>query len=355
MSALPTRLQSSLPRDIDDLVLRLLAADRTQRFQSAVRVRDEVRRLQSILAGPDEDTQTAEGPPWSRPGQLSFTMHRDFGSYRLLELKGAGSFAMVYMAEDRRTGRLVALKLLKPELSDSKDIIDRFRQEADIARRIQHPNVVRFYEFGVAERPGGQRDIYFTMEYIEGPRLKDLISAGQPLPLPRALDLAGQVAQGLHAAHQVGIIHRDLKPANILLDKAGKALIADFGIAVAHFLERRLTNPGQLMGTYAYMSPEQATGKEVTPASDLYSLGVILYEMLTGDIPVKDGPPLVMLRSIVEDEPTPFPSSLDIPPALKELTMQLLRKAPSERIQSAAELTGKLGRMRKESAASLPV
>jgi len=354
VSATPSRLHSGLPRDIDGLVDRLLAADPKDRFGSAREVQEELKRLLEILAGPDEDTVTMGPPDLSRPkfGSLSTVRHRDFGPYRLLELKGAGSFAMVYMAEDRRTGRLVALKHLKPEYADSEDIIERFRQEAQIAQRIDHPNVVRFFEFGVEERDDGHTDIYFTMEYIEGPRLKDLIPAGRPMQLPRALDVALQIAQGLHAAHEVGIIHRDLKPGNILLDKEGKALVADFGVAVAHFVEKRLTNPGQLMGTYAYMSPEQASGEEVVPASDLYSLGVILYEMLTGDIPIKDGPPLLMLRSITEDEPAPFLASREVPPALQELTMQLLRKAPSGRARSAAEVAEALGRMREEVPAS---
>jgi len=353
ISATPSQLQSSLPRDIDGLVVRLLASDPKDRFDSARQVQEELRHLLEILSGPDDDTVTMGAPAFSRLkfGPLSTVRHRDFGPYRLLELKGAGSFAMVYMAEDRRSGRLVALKHLKPEYADSEDIIERFRREAQIAQRIEHPNVVRFYEFGVEERDDGHTDIYFTMEYIEGPRLKDLIPTSRPMRLSRVLDIAAQIAQGLHAAHEVGIIHRDLKPANILLDKKGKALIADFGIAVAHFVEERLTNPGQLMGTYAYMSPEQASGEEVVPASDLYSLGVILYEMLVGEIPIKDGPPLLMLRSIMEDEPAPFPASLEVPPALQELALRLLRKAPSERAQSAAEVAETLGRMREELAA----
>ena len=348
-ASLPSEMSPDIPGDLDPMILKLLSLDPRDRYVSARGVRDAILDLLERLEDSDQDTPTVVASDNARASYERRTSYRrrDLGSYRLLELKGTGSFAMVYMAEDLRSGRMVALKLLKPEFADSEDVIGRFRQEAEFAQRIRHANVVDFYEFGVEELPGGRRDLYFTMEYIEGPRLKDLIQVGRPLMVPRAMDVVEQAAQGLQAAHEVGIIHRDLKPSNILIDKTGRALIADFGIAVAHFIENRLTATGMLLGTYAYMSPEQATGRDVTPVSDLYSLGVTLYEMVTGSVPFSEGAPFALLRRIVEDEPQPFPPALDIPPALEELTMRMLRKKPGARVQSAAEVVEALRQIRQ--------
>ncbi|MBI2193415.1 MAG: serine/threonine protein kinase [Planctomycetes bacterium] len=354
----PTRFRPGLPLGVESLVLKLLRRDPADRHHSAVSVKQEVADI--LVAMPDTldlakaDTAVVAGRGRDSHRPLSAIQRGMVGPYRLLERKGTGSFALVFMAEDQRSGRLVALKLLKSEFADSEEVIERFRQEAEFARRIHHPHVVRFYEFGVEENVPGRRDLYFTMEYVEGPRLKDLIQPGRPLPLPRCLEIARQIALGLQAAHDVGIIHRDLKPANVLLDKTGRVLIADFGIAVAHFVEHRLTATGQLLGTYAYMSPEQARGEVVTPASDLYSLGIILFEMLTGDAPFRftDDSPLVMLRRIVEEEPPPFPAALSIPERVQQLDRQLLHKQPGARPQSAAQLARVLERLQMESAAT---
>lgn len=340
MIAYPTEIDPSLPKAIDQILGHLLALDPLKRDPSAMHVKQEIVDLLELLSDPNASTSSSPDQPErvSPVWRLPKIQRRDIGHYHLLELKGTGSFAMVYMAEDQRNGRLVALKLLKPEFGESGIVIDRFRQEAEFAQRIRHPNVVDFYEFGVAKRRGG-KDLYFTMEYIEGPRLKDLINEDRPIPVRRALEMARQMALGLNAAHQVGIIHRDLKPANILLDKTGEIHIADFGIAVAsHLTGHRMTETGQLLGTYAYMSPEQAEGQEITKASDVYSFGVILYELLTSQLPIENGPPLVMLKRITKDHPTPFPEELGIPTELQEFVMQLLAKRPEERFQSAEGL-----------------
>ena len=347
--ARPTSFRPDLPDGLDAIILKLLARKSEYRYSSAKEVLGEIQMLLHSIEHQSDETRTAVSEdifdPHSELPALGERQARHVGPYRLLDRKGTGSFAIVYMAEDRRTGRIVALKLLKPEFAESEEVIERFQQEAEFDRRIQHPNVVECYEYGVEENASGRRDLYFTMEYIEGPRLKDLIEKGDPLPPERVLEIGLQIANGLQAAHDLGIIHRDLKPANILIDKSGRALIADFGIAVAHFVTNRLTATGQLVGTYAYMSPEQALAEEVNPASDLYSLGVILFEMLTGDLPMEEGPPIAMLKHIVEDPPFVFPDSIEASPALKELIVQLLRKAPEERLQSAAEVAEKLEAM----------
>jgi serine/threonine protein kinase len=339
MIAYPTEIDPRLPKAIDQIIVHLLSLEPHKRDASAMHVKNEISSLLAVLSDPNASTASVTPVPSEGPvGPLPEFQRRDIGHYHLFELKGAGSFAMVYMAEDQRSGRLVALKLLKPEFGESGIVIDRFRQEAEFAQRIRHPNVVDFYEFGVAKRKGG-KDLYFTMEYIEGPRLKDLIEEGRPIPVRRSLEMARQVALGLNAAHEVGIIHRDLKPANILLDKTGEIHIADFGIAVAsHLTDQRMTETGQLLGTYAYMSPEQAKGEEATQASDVYSFGVILYEMLTSRLPFENGPPLVMLKRIAKVSPAPFPKKLKIPSRLQEFVMQLLAKRPEERFQSAEGL-----------------
>jgi serine/threonine protein kinase len=349
MIAYPTEIDPSLPKAIDQIIGHLLSLDPHKRDDSAMHVKKEIAELLSVLSDPDASTASVPDKPekLSPVWRLPETERRDIGHYHLLELKGTGSFAMVYMAEDQRSGRLVALKLLKPEFGESGIVIDRFRQEAEFAQRIRHPNVVDFYEFGVTKRKGG-KDLYFTMEYIEGPRLKDLIEEDRPIPVRRALEMARQMALGLNAAHEVGIIHRDLKPANILIDKTGEIHIADFGIAVAaHLTDHRMTETGQLLGTYAYMSPEQTDGMETTQASDVYSFGVILYEMLTSYLPIENGPPLVMLKRIANDPPIPFPEGLEIPAGLQEFVMQLLAKRPEERFQSAEGLAEAIDELRE--------
>ena len=201
------------------------------------------------------------------------------GQYEIVSPIGAGGMGEVYKEQDTRLKRLVALKLLPPELTRDETAKQRFLQEAQAASALDHPNICTIHE--INETPDGQ--LYLVMAYYEGETLKEKIERG-PLPLDEALDIAIQVGQGLADAHTAGIVHRDIKPANVMLPKGAPVKIVDFGLAKLAG-QVGLTQTGKALGTVAYMSPEQARGQEVDHRTDLWSLGVVLYEMLTGQPP----------------------------------------------------------------------
>ena len=208
------------------------------------------------------------------------------GRYLLSGLLGAGGMAEVFLAHDRILGRDLALKVLKEHYAKDERFVGRFQREARSAAALNHQNVVQIYDQGRAE----DGRYYIAMEYVPGGSLEDLILRRGPLGPSEATRLASQVAEALHAAHIRGIVHRDVKPQNVLLDEAGHAKVADFGIALAASRTSTLRT-NLLFGTPSYMSPEQGMGERVGPESDLYSLGVVLYEMLTGTVPfVAEGP-----------------------------------------------------------------
>jgi serine/threonine-protein kinase len=201
--------------------------------------------------------------------------------YEVIEELGRGGIGRVFRVEDKKTKEEIALKLLKPEISTDQDTIERFRKELTMARKIRHKNICAMYDLGEDEGTH-----YITMEYVRGEDLRRLIKRVKHLPSDTALSIAKQVCEGLAEAHRLGIIHRDLKPSNIMIDKEGNARIMDFGIARS-LKDEEITGTGVLIGTPKYMSPEQADGKKVDHRSDIYSLGVILHEMLTGKVPIK--------------------------------------------------------------------
>jgi eukaryotic-like serine/threonine-protein kinase len=263
--------------------------------------------------------------------------------YLLSDLLGTGGMAEVFLAHDRMLGRDLALKVLMEHYAKDERFVGRFWREAQSAAALNHPNVVQVYDQGRAE----DGRYYIAMEHVPGGSLEDLILRRGPLAPAEAARLASQVAQALHAAHAHGIVHRDIKPQNVLLDEAGDAKVADFGIALA--ASRSSTSGTNLLfGTPSYMSPEQAMGERVGPESDLYSLGVVLYEMLTGTVPfAAEGPLATAMKHIIEPPLSPRERNPSVPEAMDALVMVLLSKDPEDRYPSAAQLVEDLRRARE--------
>jgi serine/threonine-protein kinase len=252
--------------------------------------------------------------------------------------------AEVFLAHDRILGRDLALKVLREDYAEDADFVSRFQREAVSAAALNHPHVVQVYDQGRSEdgRP------YIAMEHVPGGTLADLITRRGRLDPAEAARLASQIAEALGAAHERGIVHRDVKPQNVLIGEAGEAKVADFGIALA---ASRSTTSGtnRVFGTASYMSPEQAMGEQVGPASDLYSLGVVLYEMLTGMLPFEAEGALAMAMKHVTDQPIPLRErDPHVPEAMGALVMGLLAKDPEARCGSALELAEDLRKVRAE-------
>ncbi|MFP4596900.1 MAG: serine/threonine-protein kinase [Persicimonas sp.] len=271
------------------------------------------------------------------------------GRYQVRECLGEGAMGAVYRAEHTLMKKTVALKVMRPQIGERDELVERFRREAQAAANIEHPNVCSASDFG--ETDDGM--LFLVMEYLEGRTLEEAIEEQGRLGVERTVRLALQACAALSRAHELGVVHRDLKPENIMLverdDDEDFVKILDFGVAHVRLTddhqEEQLTKAGTVWGTPAYMSPEQATGTEIDGRSDLYSLGVILYEMLTGQPPFADDNPARVMAMHLTEVPRP-PSKLapqaHIPPGLDKLVMQLLEKAPEDRPASAEELAGLL-------------
>ena len=253
--------------------------------------------------------------------------------YRIERPLGQGGMATVYLAQDDELDRPVALKILADHLASDSTFRDRFEREARLAARLDHPNVVRVFDVGESDgRP------FIVMEYVEGDTLADEVGRLGPLPPDRAVDLGLQICSGLEAAHASGLVHRDVKPRNLLLRQDGVLKIADFGIARAAE-STRLTEIGTILGTAAYLAPEQAEGAEATPAADLYSVGAVLYEMLTGRVPYTAES---LVELLAKQEAGPPPPIAGVPTWLELAVIRCLEPDPSERPASAGELAGEL-------------
>jgi len=254
------------------------------------------------------------------------------GRYEILEKLGGGGMAVVYKARDVYLSRPVSLKVLRPQFSHDAEFLARFRREAQAVASLSHPNIVSLYDVG---EDGDVR--YLVMEYVEGVTLKDRIAEKGPLPPAEAVRIAVEILDALEHAHSRRVIHRDIKPHNILLDRFDKVKVTDFGIARA-LNGTTLVHTGNIVGSAYYFSPEQAQGRISDERSDLYSVGVVLYEMLTGRVPFQGESPVAVALKHVQEEPVP-PSHINpqVPPGLDQVVARALAKDPSRRYQSAAE------------------
>jgi serine/threonine-protein kinase len=264
------------------------------------------------------------------------------GRYQIIEELGKGGMGKVYRVLDKKLNEEVALKLIKPEIASDRETIERFSNELKLARRISHRNVGRMYELMEAE---GMH--FITMEYVPGQDLRGLIRQTGQLTTGKAVSIARQVCEGLSEAHGLGVVHRDLKPGNILIDRDGNAKIMDFGIARS-ISAKAITGAGVLIGTPEYMSPEQVEGKNVDQRSDIYSLGVILYQMLTGRVPFEGDTPLsVAVKQKTEAPKDPRTLNAQIPEDLDRLILRCLEKDIEKRYRTAAEIVSDLDKIEK--------
>jgi len=269
------------------------------------------------------------------------------GRYRILRRLGSGGMANVYLAEDEELGRRVAIKILNDRHASDDSFVERFRREAKNAAGLSHPNIVSIYDRGEAEGT-----YYIAMEYLEGRSLKDRIVAEGPLPIPAAIEATRQILRALGFAHRGGIVHRDVKPHNVLLaqDSAERRYkVTDFGISRTS--ASQMTEAGSIVGTAQYLSPEQARGAPVDQRSDIYSVGIVLYELLTGQLPFTGETPLEIAMKHLSEIPKP-PSSLrpEISPDLDMVVLRALAKDPDERFDSAEDMDAELARVASGSA-----
>jgi len=262
------------------------------------------------------------------------------GRYEIIEELGKGGMGKVYRVEDKKIKEEVALKLIKPEIASDKKTIERFSNELKMARKIRHKNVCGMYDLG--EEKGTH---YITMEYVPGEDLRGMIKMMGELGAGKSISIAKQVCAGLAEAHRLGVIHRDLKPSNIMIDKEGNARIMDFGIART-IKGKGITGAGVMVGTPEYMSPEQAEVKEADQRSDIYALGVILYEMVTGRVPFEGETPLgIAMKHKSEAPQDPRELNSQLTEDLSHLILKCLEKDKEKRYQSAGEVRSELSRI----------
>src|ERR1700683_3102613 len=283
--------------------------------------------------------------------------------YRITGQLGSGGMGIVYEAQDLDLGRKVALKFLPPQLSSDQNALDRFLLEARTASALNHPNICTIYAVEKVQLENGSQQSFIAMELLEGETLDRRLGAGA-MPLDRLLDWVIQLADALDAAHAKGIIHRDIKPANIFITQRGQVKVLDFGLAKLARREMEmttigatqdspaplnLTSPGSTVGTIAYMSPEQARGEELDTRTDLFSLGVVIYQMATGRFPFTGATSAVVFHAILELDPMPaMQLNSALPPKLDEIIGKALEKDRDLRYQSAADLRGDLKRLKRD-------
>jgi serine/threonine protein kinase len=280
------------------------------------------------------------------------------GHYRIVEKIGEGGMGVVYRAHDERLDRDVAVKVLPKDVAQTRDRLDRFEREARAVAKLDHPNILAIHNFGTDEGIA-----YAVMELLEGESLRELISKGR-LTVGKAVEYSRAITAGLAAAHDKGIIHRDLKPENIFLTEDGRIKILDFGLAKLMLPEEGLTTetptgtldtaPGGLIGTIAYMAPEQVDGQPANAQSDIFALGVVLYEMLTGQRPFRGTTSASTAAAILKEDPEPISSAASgVPPTLAGVVSKCLEKRPQDRFSSAHDLSLTLGAI--DAAAVSPV
>ena len=257
--------------------------------------------------------------------------------YEILEQLGGGGMAIIYKARDTFLNRMVTIKVLRPEYTSDEDFVKRFRREAQAIASLSHPNIVSIYDVG------READVhYLVMEYVEGDNLKNLIRQQGSIPPEQAVEIARQVSEALQHAHENNIVHRDVKPQNILITKGGRAKLTDFGIA-REATTATLTQTDTIVGSVHYLSPEQARGETAGPRSDIYSLGIVLYEMVTGKLPFQGDTPIGVALKHIQDRP-PSPSSLNpaVSSNLEKVITRAMAKIPADRYQTARNMSADL-------------
>jgi len=319
-----------IPSEVDELVKRCLAKDPEERFRTPGELMEAIDRTLRGTEG-----RTPSGMEVALVGQT-------LGQYRLVERIGRGGMATVYKAYQPSLDRYVAVKVLPTYLAHDPDFAARFRREARAIARLNHPHILPVHDFGQE----GELS-YIVMRYVEGGTLKKQL--GQPLALNRTIDILAQIGDALDYAHQQGVIHRDVKPANVLLDQGRWAFLSDFGLAKMVAASVQLTKTGVGLGTPAYMSPEQAQGKPVGAPSDIYSLGIMLFEMLTGRVPFDADTPLaVLIKHLTAPLPLPREVNPDIPEPVERVILKAVAKDPEDRYQWVSEMVEALGRAAME-------
>ncbi|MBN1657744.1 MAG: serine/threonine protein kinase [Anaerolineae bacterium] len=275
---------------------------------------------------------------------------KQFGPYQVTSLLGEGGMAVVYKGYQQSLNRHVAIKVLRQELAANQDFIERFRREALAVADLSHPNILHVYDAG--SRDGVH---FIVMAYVDGGSLKDLIMQG-PVEPDLAVSIVAQVAEALDHAHQRGLVHRDVKPSNILMSRDGRPLLTDFGIAKAVHETTGLTRTGTSIGTPEYMAPEQIQGQKVDGRTDIYALGIVLYEMLVGWVPFSSTTPVATLYKQVNDPPPPLrQANVSVPDWLDKVVAKALAKTPNARFQSGAEMAAALRQQRAPSQAPTAV
>ncbi|MCA9999261.1 MAG: serine/threonine protein kinase, partial [Anaerolineales bacterium] len=273
------------------------------------------------------------------------------GRYRLIKRIGSGGMSIVYQAQDMSLGRLVAIKMLHESLTGDEGFLRRFQREAHAAANLSHPNIVTVHDIG----QDGYKH-YIVMEYVDGRTLKQIIrdykSQGQTMPISRALQLVVQICSGIGYAHRSNLVHCDVKPQNILVTRDDRVKVADFGIAQALSEATHHDQPSRVWGTPQYFSPEQAQGHPTSPASDVYAIGIVLFEMLTGELPFQADSHTALALKHIQDHP-PLASELNpaVPPQLDQIINKVLSKEPAGRYRTAGQLGRILSAYRERSLA----
>jgi len=258
--------------------------------------------------------------------------------YRIIELLGEGGMAFVFKAKDEQLERFVAIKTLKPSYLENENFVTRFKREAQTAANLNHPNIVQIFDWGVEEN-----EPYFVMEFIEGTTLSTVISKNKKIKINDVLHIGAQVSSALQAAHESNLVHRDIKPGNIMITPNGKIKVTDFGIVSIQNEDSDMTKSGTILGTANYISPEQAQGSSVSSKSDLYSLGIVMYEMLSGRTPYIGESPISIATQHLTEKPRPLIEFVEnIPSGIDKIILKLLNKKPESRFKSAEDLRAAL-------------
>ena len=253
--------------------------------------------------------------------------------YEITQLLGEGGMSYVYKAIDKQLQRTVAIKTLKPNYVEQEKFVERFKREAQTAANLNHPNIVQIFDWGIGDEP------FFVMEYIEGKTLTSIIANKRTISMNDILFIGAQVSSGLQAAHSKGLVHRDIKPGNIMITPEGKVKVTDFGIVSLQNEESDITKTGSILGTASYISPEQAQGKPVSKESDLYSLGTVLYELITGRPPFEGDTPIATATKHITDKPEKLSTyRANIPKGIENAVLKLLHKYPKDRFKNAEDL-----------------